>query len=491
MLFRDKQKLSDLLLKTAKALDIPDQAYEDATIRYEDVGTWLGEDDSELKDYAPEIYPQGSFRLGTVVQPISGLDEYDIDLVCHLNLPKERITQKDLKKMVGNRLAKREDLKKILIPSRRCWVLKYPAQAQMPKFHMDILPAIPNHERPPMGILLTDTELRLWQKSNPKAYSEWFYERMKVAFSEKRDLLAKEFQVTVEDVPEWQVKTPLQVAIQVLKRHRDIHFQHDPENRPVSIIITTLSAYAYRNQADIYDAFTDIIRDMPNFVNKKNGRWRVDNPVDPDENFADKWNEYPHRQLAFAKWLDKVQLDFSAVSQKENLNEALDFLTPSFGASIMAKAAKNLGITRPTAFSLVATKPIQVPALGSTAHCLPPAWPVTQKYKATLTASVHLKKNGKKLWQLTGRPVPKKVWLRFGVTTNTPQPYDVRWQVVNTGKEAADDSALRGDFYMGDVPGNNVHWESTLYRGTHWVEAFIIKNAACVARSGRKNVLVR
>ncbi len=491
MLIREKQKLSDLLIKTASALDIPDYAYENATLKYEDVGSWLAEDDSKLKEYAPEIYPQGSFRLGTVVHPISRSDEYDIDLVCHLSLTKEKTTQKELKKMIGDRLAQREDLKKILIPSRRCWVLEYPAQAQVPRFHMDILPAIPNQERPPTGILLTDTELTLWQKSNPKAYSEWFYERMKVVFFQKRTFLAKAIQANVEDVPEWQVKTPLQVAIQVLKRHRDIHFQHDAENRPVSIIITTLAAYAYRNQTDIYDAFTDIIRDMPNFVDKKNGHWLVNNPVDPDENFADKWNEYPKRQKAFEKWLEKVRNDFATVSQKETLNEALDFLTPSFGAPIIAKAAHDLGINQTSALSLVETKPIQVPAIGETKHCLAPAWPVKQEFKANLTASVHFKKGGRKLWQLTKYPVQKKVWLRFAIKTNTPPPYDVQWQVVNTGKEAADAKGLRGDFYEGEASANTVRWESTSYRGTHWVEAFIIKNGMCVARSGRKKVLVR
>ena len=207
-------------------MDIPEHVYEDATLKYEDVGNWLGAEDSDLLRYAPEIYVQGSFRLGTVVRPINEEDEYDIDLVCHLEIEKEQTTQKDLKEMVGDRLKKRDDLAKILEPSRRCWTLEYPAENQMPRFHMDVLPAIPNMERPPTGILLTDTELKLWQKSNPRAYADWFYERMKVIFQEKRAAFAESIQAAnVEEVPEWQVKTPLQTAVQILKRHRDIHFQ--------------------------------------------------------------------------------------------------------------------------------------------------------------------------------------------------------------------------------------------------------------------------
>lgn len=105
-------------------------------MKYEDVGTWLAASDSELQHHAPEIYPQGSFRLGTVVRPISDENEYDIDLVCRLNTGKEQITQKVLKRVIGERLKKRDDLAKILKPSRRCWKLDYPDEKQMPCFHM-------------------------------------------------------------------------------------------------------------------------------------------------------------------------------------------------------------------------------------------------------------------------------------------------------------------------------------------------------------------
>ena len=55
MLIQEKEKLSGVLKKTATALDIPDYIYEDATLKYEDIGSWLAADDSELKTYSPEI----------------------------------------------------------------------------------------------------------------------------------------------------------------------------------------------------------------------------------------------------------------------------------------------------------------------------------------------------------------------------------------------------------------------------------------------------
>lgn len=495
---RPNPEFNKLLIKTASVLDIPDHVYEDATLKYEDVGDWLGAEDSDLLQYAPDVYVQGSFRLGTVVRPLNEEDECDIDLVCHLVINKDQTTQEDLKDMVGDRLKKRGDLARILKPSRRCWTLEYPSEKLMPRFHMDVLPAIPNIERPPTGILLTDTELKLWQKSNPRAYADWFYERMKIILLEKRAAYAKSLQAKVEEVPEWQVKTPLQTAVQIMKRHRDIHFQNQRDVKPSSIIITTLAARAYDNQPDVYDALSSIVQKIeiswgkPGFVEYRNGKWWVANPVDDGENFADKWNEYPERRESFMTWLKKIRSDLTSAASKESLSESANTLAPLLGRTTMTKAAQDLGLSVPSTLPMLARAQIQVPVLGDSRHCLPPQWPEQLAYKANITATVHFKRYAKKkLWDLTDRPVQKKVWLRFSVNTNVPPPYDVRWQVVNTGREATDARTLRGDFYESDKGISGVRWETTAYTGTHWVEAFIIKNGICVARSKRKYVKIR
>src|SRR6266446_9243628 len=82
--------LEEALRNLAAALDIPPALYEAAVLRYTDVTAWLSAEDSPLVQYNPEIYPQGSFRLGTMVRPIFRPDEFDIDLVCRLIIQKER-----------------------------------------------------------------------------------------------------------------------------------------------------------------------------------------------------------------------------------------------------------------------------------------------------------------------------------------------------------------------------------------------------------------
>lgn len=52
----------------------------------------------------PEVYPQGSFAIGTAIRPVSGEDsDYDIDLVCELKEASQR-SARYVKMSVGDSL---------------------------------------------------------------------------------------------------------------------------------------------------------------------------------------------------------------------------------------------------------------------------------------------------------------------------------------------------------------------------------------------------
>jgi hypothetical protein len=480
-------ELDQVLIKTASRLDIPDDAYEDAVVKYEAVGAWLASDESDLNPFAPEIYPQGSFRLGTVVHPLAVYD-YDIDLVCVLNRTKEQISQKELKQIVGTRLKQSPALKSLVSSGCRCWLVDYPAETGMPGFHMDVLPAMPNPERP-TGIFLTDTELFHWQRSNPKAYADWFFSRMISILTARRAAAAMSASVDVEDVPEWQVKTPLQMTVQLLKRHRDVYFQPVPDDRPASIILTTLAAMAYRGQPIVYNALLDVMAEMPRFIERRGDKWWIGNPTEIQENFADRWNQNPERHANFLRWLKRAQEDFSSLIVKRNLGEAIEHLGATLGTEVMTKVAQDLGFR--TRQPLVPSFTNAVPGIGGVSHRQPGRWFRNPVYSATLKGAVYYNRQSKKpLWPLVStRPISKGLSLRFELKTNAPQPYEIIWQVVNTGNEAEQAGDLRGGFYPANGHENRLHWETTKYRGTHWVEAHVVRDGVLVATS--KPFLVR
>jgi hypothetical protein len=181
MLTAQQRQLGDLLEQVAKSLDIPDDVHEEAVRKYEQVGHWIEGQDATGGRREPLIYPQGSFRLGTVIRPITEKDEYDIDLVYERHLRKGSVSQEQLKEEAGEHLRgyvehcqESHDDVPALIEGRRCWRLDYPD-----RFHMDVLPAIPDDDGRRDGtdhahtkILITDCDLHEWQYSNPIGYAE-------------------------------------------------------------------------------------------------------------------------------------------------------------------------------------------------------------------------------------------------------------------------------------------------------------------------------
>lgn len=300
-------QLNILLKRVVDEIRITPSMLDKAESSYKAVGKWL-------IDGIPDatITPQGSINLGTTIKPVSDIDDYDIDLVCLLK-NSQNYEPKTIKYTVGNRL---KDNKRYMTKineegeGKRCWKMQYD------EFHMDILPCVPKTEY----IELFSTEIRLTHKissnvyedrfSNPYGYKKWFESRMKEILKIEKNAYAKKKNIRVEDVPTFRVCTPLQMAIQLLKRHRDICFEHDSDNSPISVIITTLAAKAYNGEENLYLAICHILNHMEEYIDIRDGIYWIVNPVSEEENFADKWQIYPERKDAFYGWLKKAKRDF-------------------------------------------------------------------------------------------------------------------------------------------------------------------------------------
>ena len=73
----------DFLEVLAEELNISETRYEQAHDRYHSLGKCLKRDASSIKQYAPNMYAQGSFALGTVIKPysrpvIAGVLDFDL-----------------------------------------------------------------------------------------------------------------------------------------------------------------------------------------------------------------------------------------------------------------------------------------------------------------------------------------------------------------------------------------------------------------------------
>jgi hypothetical protein len=351
----------------AASIEIPDSSYEAAKRRYDDLGEWLVKNPkSKSAQFKPHVFPQGSFRYGTAIRPFGNVD-YDLDLCCNLQsgVTKGNCTQEQLKELLGQDLETyriERSIKERLERKHRCWRLNY---QDVLKFHVDTVPCIPELDEwrrvlqqrmiqagtveilaeriSKLAVSVTDdrtvsyrTLSNDWNVSNPEGYALWFENRMKQAkrLLEKRAVFAEVGRV--DDMPAYRWRTPLQACVQILKKHRNVMFMSNPDAKPISVIITTLAGLAYQGEEDVQTAMQTVLSKIDVLINPM--RPRVPNPVNPQEDFADKWPTETGQKLQleenFWKWVSCAKRDFRALGASDSIEYLDDQVSKRFGAKL-------------------------------------------------------------------------------------------------------------------------------------------------------------
>ncbi len=359
-------------------LDIPESAFEKAEQRYKSLAKHFASPAARSSFHDPHIYPQGSFRLGTVNRPIGDKLEYDLDMGCRLRtgITKTTHSQEFLKQLVRDDMESYRRAHGFSAPleeKRRCWRLPYQDELS---FHIDAVPSIPEEqgvrgrlreEIEKFGVdpslantlaqhagSITDTDhpgfhsiCIDWNVSNSEGFALWFESRMKLAAGLLQERAQAMGRAKIDELPAHNWKSPLQRVIRLLKRHRDVQYQDNPDSAPISVIITTLSAHAYRGEANIRDALQRVLDDMDKYVRSTTPR--VPNPVNPSEDFADKWHDekYAHLHLEenFRRWLATARRDFRQLMDGSDPEILAEQFSRKFGAKISAERIRSkLGI---------------------------------------------------------------------------------------------------------------------------------------------------
>lgn len=348
--------LSEILDILAQELDPPKSLRDAAAREYMRLARWIQADSQDRYNSDAELYIQGSNRLGTAICPRKKDDDLDIDLVYRRDIQRSSTSQEALVNDCGDQLLRYceeyEDLFSApapsLEPGRRCWTLQFENQ-----FHMDVLPALPDDEGAEFNtqnieeaVIITDRELREWQHSNPKGYAAWFDAQQKTQLTENRYAMAQAGKVEIEDIPTEIVPTPLRRAIQLLKLHRDIKYDGNRDDKPISIIITTLAAKSYQGEGDPNEAIRSLAKNMRSHIEDRDGVWWVPNPISNasnGENFADKWEAHPERATKFFEWLDTLKSDLEHAGIQQGLDKVSGSLSHAFGSSVVERSMKRYG----------------------------------------------------------------------------------------------------------------------------------------------------
>jgi len=335
------------LERLCEQLDLTATQGQRAKDHYYAVGEWLASAADPLL-LTSEIYVQGSTAVGTNVRPI-GSNEHDVDLISLLVDGTPSMPPAHIKKLIGDRFRAHGRYAAILEEKQRCWRLVYANE-----FHLDITPAIPNPLCPNGGELVPDRVAGGWKASNPRGFRDKFIARGKLMPSIRmtkameRSFAAAD--ASVEPFPvSAQFRGVLRRAVQILKRHRDVAFQHqDRSLAPLSVIITQLAAqsYEYCVRHHSFDNELDLlihtVKFMKMFIEQREIGGRIHyfvwNETTQGENFAEKWNDEPGRALAFYRWHRRVELDLARLSELEGMDQLTEELSQTLGEGVVRKA---------------------------------------------------------------------------------------------------------------------------------------------------------
>ena len=316
-IFMNKEAQLGLLFSNlANELNISATLYDRAVTSYTALGDYIRKNN---EDWEIEVFPHGSFELGTVVKPVSDEDNYDVDLVVLIRTPKFENPQ-HLRNVIKKFLESHGRYEGNIEEKKQCLRVVYSDSAQ---FHMDIACARTAYYG---GNNIIEIAKRNeadrgynFSLSNPRGYIDWFKKAMNFdrLMQEAHHRTKMEASTKVEKLSLPTLRTPLQKAIQILKRHRDIFFQDNLDAKPSSIIITTLCALCYDNaqiyqseRANVYITIKTMLDNFQLFLCSDNkGQYKLSNPSFEEENFLYKWNTDDELRKKFYEWINKAKID--------------------------------------------------------------------------------------------------------------------------------------------------------------------------------------
>ena len=290
--------------------------YGKAIARYQTLNEWIERADSPLKDRVELFYPQGSMAIGATIASRLRTDEFDIDIVAQLDLPEAVPPETALDLLFqAIRGAPGSRYHRMTKRRTRCVTVQY-----RDGMHLDITPVMRRrgtpereswlfHHRPETPHVPGRRLL-----ANPYGFAEWFKARTPAdaAFADVFEARARKYDRSLalakadsDPVPPQQPpsqKAMAVIALQLLKRWRNVRYDSRSGRRPPSIMFAKMVAdaanctdrlarellYQGRHMLSILRGFHD-----------EGSLIHIANPICERDVLTDRWPESRQDQAVF------------------------------------------------------------------------------------------------------------------------------------------------------------------------------------------------
>lgn len=343
-----------LLADIAANIQLPRSLHEKAAGRYEAVRDHAERGGSPLAGRVLRFYPQGSMLIDATISTRGTDDEYDLDIVAELDVAHTSTPREPLVQLYG--ALKDYPVQKVILQTR-CVTLLY-----ADRMHLDVTPAarLPMSNERESHIFHAKAEehpsKHFHVPMNAWGFGAWYTQRTpleyRLAKAMNRNLLeAYGMEIAadaeVDDVP---AQTPIAfkntatVALQLLKRYRNIQYADYPGRIPPSVMLSCFAGHAATSNISLSDMLIRIARAIARAIvtaSRLGQKLAVVNPVYHNDAFTDRWPENIDQQNDFAMRLTDLADGLVAIKRREApLEDLQKWLREQFGDLVVSRSVQ-------------------------------------------------------------------------------------------------------------------------------------------------------
>jgi hypothetical protein len=340
--------LDAILAEIAVSLQLPPGLHAKAVARYRAVCDYIDRPGSPLAGRVSCLYPQGSMAIDATISTRGTDDEYDIDAVAEIVGGSEYpealldLLERALQDYPVSRIERKT----------RCITLYY-----ADGMHLDVTPARRLAPKEKEGVITHAKrgrpEEHRFVPMNAYAFCEWYKERAPVedrfALALNRELYVKHgfaFDAAeVGDVPEQTpliIKSVTTVALQLIKRHRNIYYADADGRMPPSVMLTCHAGHAASPGMGLADMVIRQARWTARAIDSAARQGKlldVPNPEFVLERFTDRWPENQSQQQTYARALNVLADGLQSFRERGiELEDLQTWLRDCFGQRVVTRS---------------------------------------------------------------------------------------------------------------------------------------------------------
>lgn len=348
--------LDGMLAEIAFVLQLPPSQHEKATDRYKAVRTYL-EGTAAFCDQIEHFYPQGSMAIDATISTRGTDDEYDIDIIAQLGGRFRFMRPLDILKELEGSLDGYRGMK--AVRQTRCVTLNY-----ADNMHLDISPSL-------RDAYTSERQSRILHAKGPNpsdddcevamnayGFADWYKERtpfeLRVhdAFKKRwldAGTLSGRADADVDEVEEqadFVVKNTATLALQLLKRQRNIRYASRSGRMPPSVMLAYYAGLMAIPGMRLSDMLIRVAEKIVSDIQAAEAvgvLLHVENPRYSKDVFTDRWPATRAQQTTFARDLGELLDGLRRARRGGMMPDALrDWLRETFGGMVVTEAVRRL-----------------------------------------------------------------------------------------------------------------------------------------------------